>query len=345
MKRILLVNRNNLDASDGATKSLSNIHKNLPLYGYKTSFHYLKSRRRNILKNKIAFFFKMFFADAVILNSVSVSFDAKIIFVLKVLEKFKKKTFLYVREDHLQFQKYFPELLNQVQQKQMDFLAHKKFIKHWFVSAYSQKSFNDYFKIQTNDFKDTVIYNGIEVEKYKTELKRDSNRDRKIITILGSIQHRKGYHYVIEFAKAMWNFDKEFHIKWYGKGPDQSKFETLIKNENLNEIISIEGFAPLEVVMQTSDAILVCSESESFSRVAIEAMIYRKKLLVRDCLTGTIEITEGACQIVNNDFSEVKMKEYVQYIQNPTSFEKEEALIKKYSMQEHCKRIIDQIEL
>ncbi|MEZ5045876.1 MAG: glycosyltransferase [Chitinophagaceae bacterium] len=341
MKRVLLINRNDFRAKDGATKSLFQLYHSLPQFGIKTDFIKLKYRGRFKLLAKWNLKIKILRADAIILNGSAVALEPLILDIIQFVKKYNKATYFYFRENHLQLNKYFPELLKKEQQYWLQTLAQETYIKHWFVSHYSKKSFQTFF--QTDERNSVVVYNGVQsihsANKYKL-----NEKAQHTIAIIGSIQAMKGYDFLVRFAKSMHSLLPTVQFIWYGKGNQKENFINLIQEADASAYIQIIEYSPLEKIMHHAKAVFVCSEAESFSRVAIEALQFQKKLFVRACLEGTIEITKGVGMAVNEEWNEQDMQTYVQYLLDTSTNEELLQIVEQYNMKNHCQRILKAIE-
>lgn len=149
------------------------------------------------------------------------------------------------------------------------------------ISKSVAKKFNEKYEFK----KMKVIYNLINTEKIKEkskefEVKNDSNKINFIS--VGRFHNMKGYDRLIDvFVKL----NKEIGLdnvtlRLIGNGPDFDLVKTKIKENNLDDIIILEGLKknPFPYV-KSSDVFLMCSRYEPFGLVILEAMVLNVPVL------------------------------------------------------------------
>jgi len=114
-----------------------------------------------------------------------------------------------------------------------------------------------------------VIYNG--ARHFNKKLNVNIRYDNKISIIsVGSLSKHKGFEYGI---KAVAHLKSDIHkYLIIGEGPERSKLEELIKNNDLVNTVSLLGWVDdIEPYLHKSDLSLIPSLWEGFGLVAVEA--------------------------------------------------------------------------
>ena len=140
---------------------------------------------------------------------------------------------------------------------------------------------------------------GVDIEKANPTLVeeiRSKYLNKKLIFSLGRLVEYKGYEYLIKSAVHL---DDSYHIAIGGKGPLKEELEAIIKENNLENKVSLLGFMTDEEVIAYYEACdLFCLSSilktEAFAIVQIEAMGYGKPIV-------STRIPESGVSWVNAD--------------------------------------------
>lgn len=146
------------------------------------------------------------------------------------------------------------------------------------------------------------IKNNIEEKKY---LNWNKEVCYKIISI-GQLKKQKNIPNLIEAIDILnkKNFLK-FKLLILGDGEERSDIEFIIKNKNLQDLVTISGWVknPLKF-LQTSDLMVLSSDYEGFGLVILEALSMGINVVSTDCKSGPSEILEhgkyGFLAKVNN---------------------------------------------
>ncbi len=132
------------------------------------------------------------------------------------------------------------------------------------------------------------------IDSLKNKSIKNKSKELKIIMI-GSVQFRKGQHYLIDIAKKLKESKLSFKIQVLGNILDHKYFQeinTLIKKEYLNKFIIFKGHKKsyLKYLVQ-SDIFLLLSKEEGFSRAFREAL-YSEIYSIVFPLKGHFDITK-----------------------------------------------------
>jgi len=160
------------------------------------------------------------------------------------------------------------------------------------------------------------IYNPIEM--INQTHKYDIN-SKKILSI-GRISGQKGFDYLVEIAKIV--FEKHSDWQWhiYGEGPEKEKIQILINNNKLEKNIILMGQTnQMQNLYKNYSIFVMTSRFEGFPMVNIEAHSAKLPIVSFDCPCGPSEmIIDGVNGYLIDCFDVEKMAEKINYlIENP----------------------------
>ena len=121
-----------------------------------------------------------------------------------------------------------------------------------------------------------IIYNGI----HPIQLADDASVN-SVFTIIavGRLEKIKAFDRLINECSKL-KFD--FNLMIVGEGKERGNLEKLATDLNIKDKVKFLGFRlDIPQLMQRSDVVVVCSHSEGFSLVLIEAMFYSKMAISR----------------------------------------------------------------
>jgi len=166
------------------------------------------------------------------------------------------------------------------------------------VSMYLSNSINKYYpKLSIN-----IIANPVDTEKFSYIPMEDSNRTKKHILHISSLNQNKGVDYLIFAAKELKHKRDDFIINIIG-GEHlylMKKCQDLVSSLNLNSTIKILGRKSHDDIpdyLKTCDFFVLPSLRESFGVVLIEAMACGKPLVITDS-GGPTEIVDEKIGII-----------------------------------------------
>ena len=149
------------------------------------------------------------------------------------------------------------------------------------ISKSVAKKFNEKYEFKNMK----VIYNLINTEKIIEKSKEfEVENDSKKINFIsvGRFHNMKGYDRLIDvFARLKNDIDlNNVTLRLIGNGPDFDLVKTKIKENNLEDIVVLEGLKknPFPYV-KNSDVFLMCSKYEPFGLVILEAMVLNVPVL------------------------------------------------------------------
>lgn len=144
------------------------------------------------------------------------------------------------------------------------------------VSKYTEVNFNRLFGYED---KTSYCYNYIddnhiiELSKNKTNIKMD--KDTFNIIAVGRLTKSKNFDKVILLSSSLRENNIKFHTYIIGGGEEYNNLLDIIKNNDLENCVTLLGNQSTELysIMKQADLLVSMSEYESFGNVLIEAMI------------------------------------------------------------------------
>ncbi len=158
-----------------------------------------------------------------------------------------------------------------------------------------------------NDFKFkekyvTTIYNPLLLEEIKKLKKEKTDNIKPYILFVGRLEKVKRPERMLEtFYKG--KFYKEYKLVILGSGSLLEKLKKIAKNYNIEKDVIFKGYTPnVYSYMSRAKALVVTSDSESFSMVLLEALACGCKVISSNCKYGPSEILTGELSkyLVNN---------------------------------------------
>ncbi len=193
--------------------------------------------------------------------------------------------------------------------------CYKRFNKIVCVSQSTKKAFIKRFGIDKNL---VVKYNVLDDSKVREKSKEMVDRTTKFrIVSVGRLANQKGFDRLLVAFKKIIDLGEDCELIIVGEGDKRAELEEYIKENDLNERVSLVGFSdnPYKYV-QSADLMVFPSRAEGYSTVVTEAVILGKPILVADC-SGMREIlgdSEFGLVVENND--EALFKGLIELVQN-----------------------------
>ena len=143
----------------------------------------------------------------------------------------------------------------------------------------------------------TVVYDGVDFQNATSEAHKEVYRNPVHLTIVGGVSRVKGHEDAIKAVAILKRRGMNCKLSIVGRIRDkkyESELIDLINENAVSEIVNFEGNSDdMECVWSKTDIVLVCSRSESFGRVAIEAMYHGLPIVGADN-SGTHELLQGS---------------------------------------------------
>lgn len=193
--------------------------------------------------------------------------------------------------------------------------AYGKYDKIITVSRIAESSFKEVYglgdRLQT-------IYNPIDTEEIKNKAKEIITGNRynssvpNIISV-GRLVPAKGYDILLRAVKRLKDEGNNLHLTILGEGEQRVELETFIRENKLEDTISLPGFVknPYPYIAQ-SDLFICSSRSEGYSLVIAEALVLGVPVVSTDCSGPRELLNEGEFGLlVKNEESGVGLYEGV----------------------------------
>lgn len=133
------------------------------------------------------------------------------------------------------------------------------------------KDANIYMYGKNNIKNSRVIYNGIDLAKFKYKNRKDTNEKLTFITI-GRICEQKNSLFIVKVISEFKKINKNVNLLWVGKGPLENEVKALIKKYKLQDNINLLGLRDdISKLLNESDFMIFPSKWEGLGVVLIEA--------------------------------------------------------------------------
>lgn len=163
------------------------------------------------------------------------------------------------------------------------------------VSDYSLKS---YINLGLFDSKrSTVLYNGIDTDKYQFANSNNVTLDKDDILVFGYIGRLSEEKDPLNLLKAVTYLrsitDDKFKVIIVGDGPEVEVMQKYIVNNNIEHLVSLVGMQKdIVPYLKGIDTLVLPSKTEGLPTVVLEAMSMKRLVVATDC-GGIREIFKG----------------------------------------------------
>lgn len=309
------------------------------------------------IRQKFLFIFNIIKAaiqsDLLLFNGAGPVFNQSPKLVVRICRFFNCPVGVYVRESEYQYiEQYRIEERNKIS-KRLNYLYTFKQSQVYFlfVTNYSLEIFKKYFG---NPLHASIVLNGIKVSEYDKHIQNKSlNSINSVIINLGSLQARKNYLFFIYVAKKVIEYIPEAMFIWCGEGEDLNYARSKANELNCSSNVLFTGHLNnISLLYLLSSIIFIPSITESFSRVACEALFWGKPIVYCEGVGGPEEIIGNLGYSVENNNVDEAAKIIIQLLSD-SSFHSDEKSTKEkklfnelYDISIHAYRVynvIDQI--
>ena len=200
--------------------------------------------------------------------------------------------------------------------KYLDKLVFKRLSKKIWKKAYSvvanSKGLKDLALLSSPEQDISVIYNGVDVDKFVPD--KNKNRNKKITLIsTGRLIPRKGYKYLLEALKDF----SGFRLILLGGGVQREELEECAKENNIDlKCFGKVDHSVLIDKLNEADIFILPSLNEGMSNSVLEAMSCGLPVIVTD-VGGSEELINDNGFIVKKGSSEEIKKVLTIYQNNP----------------------------
>jgi glycosyltransferase involved in cell wall biosynthesis len=149
-----------------------------------------------------------------------------------------------------------------------------------------------------------TIYNGIELQKYRTydsdksskEIRKEFGVDDKelFVATIGRMVWQKGFEYLLESIPEIIKTLPQSKILIVGDGPLKDKLKVKSEKLKVADKIIFTGFrSDIKEILSAVDLLVIPSLSEGFPMVTLEAMAMAKPIIATNIDGITEQITDG----------------------------------------------------
>lgn len=179
---------------------------------------------------------------------------------------------LYNNFNKRRMKKYFPDLVNCL-----------------IVSSdESLNRYKNFFATTSSSFKVKKIYNPLGIVPSK------SNHDSKKIVSLGRIDKQKGFENLILAFKKVNESNPDWTLDLYGNGPEKDNLLSLIKENGLDNVVSIyEPSKDVSSIFASAAIYVMTSRYEGYANTLVEALACGTPSISYDWLMGVDDIIEN----------------------------------------------------
>lgn len=142
------------------------------------------------------------------------------------------------------------------------------------VVCVSKKVENNILNVQSNKVISSVVYNGVDVNKFYPIEKKQSD----VLTIIsvGNLIDIKGHEFVIRAIDVVRkSVSKKIKLKIIGRGKNEKKLKELVTILNLEDFVEFCGFVKYDVVaseLRNADVFILASYYDALGCVYLESM-------------------------------------------------------------------------
>lgn len=177
------------------------------------------------------------------------------------------------------------------------------------------KELDEFYTNKLRKKKTKVKYIPNCLDNYPTKVSK--LKDKNIISV-GRLSEEKGYIDLIHLFKNVNDIYKDYKLNIVGDGPQYEILDNEIKQNNLQESITLHGFKnkkELEKIFLQSSIYIMTSLTESFALVILEAESYGIPVIAFDSAQGAKELIEdGKNGFLIKDRNEDEMLEKIKLL-------------------------------
>lgn len=188
----------------------------------------------------------------------------------------------------------------------------------------------------------TVIYNGIDLQKYKTPAETDYNFDpeKKYILAVGRFVPQKNPGFILDIMERLKETAPDIKLLWVGNGNLHKSVEAEISARALDNIDLLGWRDDVLALMQHTDLLLMPSLFEGLSITLIEAQAAGLRCLVSDTTT-----TQSQCGLIQYKPLKDGAKEWaetaVRMIEHKITLSLNQTALEKFSISEMANTVFD----
>jgi len=199
--------------------------------------------------------------------------------------------------------------------------------------------------------KSEIIYNGIDLNRFRHQLEDIVNLKRsigvdngkKILVTVGRIAKQKNPLFLLEVMKELSRINDNIHLIWVGDGRMRKDVEKLIKEYDISNITLLGTRKDIPDILHCSDYFIFPSLFEGLGIVLIEAQAAGLDCFISDTIPELADV--GKCNILQLSDGAYAWAEYINnYIAENKHREIDENKLKKFDigyMTRQCENIYE----
>ena len=164
---------------------------------------------------------------------------------------------------------------------------------------------------QNKSEKYSVIYNGIDVEKFehsqpyeKKDICSNYQEGDILLCMIGSFTEQKNHLFMIEVMKLL---PTKYKLLLLGEGTLKNVIQKKVYEYGLDQRVFLMGFrTDVDRIIRSSDIIVIPSKWEGFGLIAVEAMACKKNIVASD--------VPGLSQVMGNVGVKVKVDDVNDFV-------------------------------
>lgn len=194
-----------------------------------------------------------------------------------------------------------------------------------------------------------VVYDGVEFSTLNNPRKEICFHSPLRLSMVGGVVEVKGHEDAIRASAILKNKNIPFIITIYGRNRDggyMQRLNSLINELGVSDVIQFAGYRnDMKHVWNETDICLVCSKSESFGRITVEAMCQNIPVIGADN-SGTHELIgpdtvglqyrTGNPEDLSNKIVEIMHKNY-----NQKELDRNQNYVQQFSSKSSAKRLVE----
>jgi len=184
----------------------------------------------------------------------------------------------------------------------------KKTLRKTDLIIANSRALKNFYGQYVAEHKINVVHNGIETQHISISTTINSVY---VFLMVGTLMNIKGHEEAILAAKKLVDKGYNFKINIVGSGPLKKHLKKIISKLNLQEIVILHGQkTQVAHFYNTADCYLMCSSSEAFGRVTVEAMLHKLPVIGKiGVYSATNEIIRDTIDgLLYTNFDELVLK-------------------------------------